>query len=104
MARTQADFYALSRICVDETAARTGHDYVSLFVDVEEYWTLYLAKGKNHHVLKGFNVDLQEHYGSVEQIKQVSFDMSPAFIKGMQAILPDASIVFDRFPVVSIVK
>jgi transposase len=77
---------------------------VSLFVDVEEHRTLYVAKGRNHHLLQGFSADLQEHNASPEQIKQVSCDMSPAFIKGELENLPEASIVFDRFHSVKIVN
>ena len=104
LARAQADFSTVTRIGVDETAARRGHDYVSLFVDVEEHRTLYVAKGRDHQVLQGFCADLHDHNASPEQIKQVSCDMSPAFIKGVQENLPEASIVFDRFHVVKIVN
>jgi transposase len=104
LARAQVDFSALTRIGVDETIVRRGHDYVSLLVDVEEHRTLYVAKGRDHQVLQGFCADLHEHNASLEQIKQVSYDISPAFIKGVQENLPDASIVFDRFHVVQIVN
>jgi transposase len=104
LARAQADFSTVTRIGVDETAARRGHDYVSLFVDVEEHRTLYVAKGRDPQVLQGFCADLHEHNASPEQIQQVSCDMSPAFIKGVQENLPKASIVFDRFHVVNIVN
>ena len=104
LARAQADYSSVTKIGVDETAARRGHDYVSLFVDVEEHKTLYVAKGRDHQVLQSFCADLQEHNASPEQIKQVSCDMSPAFIKGVQENLPEASIVFDRFHVVKIIN
>ena len=31
-ARSRADYADVSRVCIDETAAKRGHDYVSLFV------------------------------------------------------------------------
>jgi transposase len=86
------------------TAANRRHDYVSLFIDVEEHRMLYVANGRNHHVRQSLCADLQEHKASQEQIKQVSCDMSPAFMKGVQENLPDVSIVFDRFHVVKIVN
>ena len=104
LARAEADYSAVTQIGVDETAARKGHDYVSLFVDVEKHQTLYVAKGKDHQVLQSFCADLQEHNASPEQIEQVSCDMSPAFIKGVQENLPNASIVFDRFHVVKLIN
>jgi transposase len=66
LARAQADFSAVTRIGVDETAARMGHDYVSHFVDVEVHRTLNVAKGRDHQVLQGFCADLREHYESPE--------------------------------------
>ncbi len=77
---------------------------MSLFVDVEEHKTLYVAKGRDHQVLQSFCADLQEHNSSPEQIELVSCDMSPAFIKGVQENLPQASIVFDRFHLVKIIN
>ena len=103
-ARAEADYSSVTRIGVDETAARRGHDYVSLFVDVEAHKTLFVAEGRDHQVLQSFCADLKEHNASPEQIEQVSCDMSPAFIKGVQENLPNASIVFDRFHVVKLVN
>jgi transposase len=104
MTRTQANFSAMTRIGVDEIAARMGHNYVYLFVDVEEPRTLYVVKGMDYQVLYGFCADLHEHNASPDQIRQVSCDMSPSFIKGVQENLSDASIVFVRLHVVKIVN
>ena len=35
-ARARADYADVSRVCIDETAAKRGHDYVSLFVDIDQ--------------------------------------------------------------------
>ncbi len=40
---------------------------------------------------------LESHNGDRNQIKDVSCDMSPAFIKGIDKFLPEASITFDKF-------
>jgi transposase len=58
-ARAEADYSSVTRIGVDETAARRGHDYVSLFVDVEAHKTLFVAEGRDHQVLQSFCADLQ---------------------------------------------
>ena len=104
LAHAQADFSPLSRIGVDESAARRGNDYMSLYVDLEEHRTPNVAKVRDHQVLLGFCADLQEYNAIPEQIKQISCHMSPAFIKGVQENLPDASIFFDRYHVVKIVN
>jgi transposase len=86
LARAEADYSAVTQIGVDETAARKGHDYVSLFVDVEKHQTRYVAKGRDHQVLQSFCADIQEHNDSPEQIEQLSCDMSAAFIKASMRI------------------
>jgi transposase len=40
---------------------------------------------------------LEKHNGKAENIKQVSIDMSPAFIKGFKENIPNAEITFDKF-------
>ena len=72
LARAQSDCSSVTKIGVDETAARRGHDYVSHFVDMEEHKTLYVAKGRDYQVLQSFCADLQEHNARPEQIEQVS--------------------------------
>jgi len=101
----QADDYSDVRVIgVDETAARRGHDYLSLFVDIEEKRTIFVTEGKDQKVVSKFVDDLIAHNGSAEQITQVSCDMSPAFIKGVNDNLPNADVVFDRFHVTKIVN
>lgn len=104
---TYRETEALSSVAVvgvDETSARKGHDYVSLFVDIEEKRTIFVTEGKDNQVITDFANDLSEHKGSPENITQVSCDMSPAFIKGIEEQLPKAKIVFDRFHVTKIIN
>jgi len=102
--RELEDFSTVERIGVDETAARRGHDYVSLFVDLDEKKTIFATEGKGSETVEAFAKDLQEHKGQPEQIKEVSCDMSPAFIKGVTENLPEAQIVFDHFHVIKIIN
>ena len=103
-ARAAADHSSVSRIGVDETAARKGHDYVSLFVDMDERKVLFATGGKDSATVEAFANDLAVHGGKAESIKEVSMDMSPAFIKGVEAHLPEASVTFDKFHVVKLIN
>ena len=89
---------------MDETSATKGHDYITLFVDLEEKRTLFIADGKDSETVNDFVDALQEHKGSAEQIKQVSCDMSRAFIKGVRELLPSAEITFDKFHIIKIIN
>ena len=44
------------------------------------------------------------HGGKAESIKEVSMDMSPAFISGVKTHLPAASVTFDKFHVVKTIN
>lgn len=103
-ARAQADHGAVSRVAFDETAARRGHDYVSLFVDLDQARVLFVVDGKDAATVHAFAEDLQAHGGDPAGVGEVCIDMSPAFIKGTAAYLPQAEITFDKFHAVKIVN
>jgi len=98
------DFSAVTKIGVDETAARRGHDYVSIFVDLDQKKTIFVTQGKGAETVDDFVKDLQAHNGLAQQITEVSCDMSPAFIKGVTDFLPEAYIVFDKFHIMKIIN
>jgi len=103
-ARSRADHAGVTRVAFDETAARRGHDYVSLFVDLDGPRVLFVADGKDATTVEKFAADLKEHGGAAENVTEVCIDMSPAFIKGTAANLPKANITFDKFHAVKIVN
>jgi transposase len=103
-ARAEEDFSEVRVVGVDETAARRGHDYVTLFVDLEKKRTIFVTDGRDQSVVGEFVGDLIEHNGSAENVTQVSCDMSPAFIKGVENNLPNAAVVFDRFHVTKVIN
>ena len=103
-ARAAADHSAVSRVGVDETAARRGHDYISLFVDMDQRRVLFATEGKDAATVEAFAQDLAVHGGKAESIQEVSMDMSPAFIKGVATHLPEASVTFDKFHVVKTIN
>jgi transposase len=103
-ARSKADHSAVTQVGMDETAARRGHDYVSLFVDMKERRVLFVSPGKDSATVEAFAEDLKAHQGDPKAITEVSLDMSPAFIKGVAAQLPNASITFDKFHTIKLIN
>ena len=102
--RSLENFSSVKAVGIDETSRAKGHDYVSLFVDLEQSRTIYITSGKSSDTVTSFVDDLENHNGSREQITDVSCDMSPAFIKGVQENLPNANITFDKFHIVKIIN
>ena len=103
-ARDHADHGEVRRVAFDETASRRGHNYVSLFVDLDCRRVLFVADGKDAATVGAFAADLQEHGGDVAKVAEVCIDMSPAFIRGTAEHLPQAAITFDKFHAVKIVN
>ena len=103
-ARFTEDCSQLSTVGMDETSVAKGHDYITLFVDMDQRKTLHIAEGKGSETVKDFVDYLAEHNGKPEQIEAVSCDMSPAFIKGVNDHLPNAEITFDKFHILKIIN
>lgn len=103
-ARERADYGDVSRVAIDETAARRGHNYISLFVDIDRRRVLFVADGKDADTVAQFADDLEAHNGDASRIKEVCIDMSAAFIKGVDYNLTEAEITFDKFHAVKLVN
>lgn len=98
------DYSKLEKIGLDETSSRKYHNYVTLFVDLEERKTVFVTEGKSKETVAEFVEDLEIHGGNKENIKSVSSDMSPSFIAGIEEYLPKAEIVFDKFHILQIIN
>jgi transposase len=95
----RTDARRVARVGVDETAVQRGHDYVSLFYDLDARRLLFGTSGREHGTIAAFARFLGAHGGDAGQVTEVACDMAPAFRKGVQEHLPNASITFDRFHV-----
>jgi transposase len=102
-ARSKEDYFDVANVGVDETSRAKRHKYVSLFVDLDRSKVLFVTEGRDGSVLEKFVDDLQAHGGSPSFIKNLTMDMSPAFISGAKDHLPNAAITFDRFHVMGVV-
>ncbi len=98
------DYSDISQIGIDETSRAKNHEYITLFVDLVEKRTVYIADGKSSKTIKEFSENLELHGGANEQIEDVSCDMSPAFIKGVNATFPNAKITFDKFHIIKLIN
>src|SRR5271169_6798703 len=103
-ARQQEDYSEVTQIGVDETSKSKGHDYVSLFVDLAKKRTIFVAEGKGSETMTAFAKDFKERHGDPQSITDVSIDMSPAFIKGVEENLPNAAITFDKYHIMKIIN
>ena len=98
-ARADVDFSGVRAVAVDETACRRGHDYITLFADLDRSRLLYATPGRDAAVVHRFREDLEAHGGHAGQIRDLCMDMSAAYMKGAREVFPEAGITFDRFHV-----
>lgn len=103
-AMKELDISNVKRIAMDETSSRRGHEYVTLFVDVDTKRVLFATEGKDSTVLKKFVDYLKENEIDPKNIEEVCSDMSPAFKKGVETEFPKAHITFDKFHVMKLVN
>ncbi len=96
-ARDQQDYSGVRAVGMDETSARKGQDYVSLFADLAAGRVLFATEGRSADTVARFVTDLADHGGDPEQITDTSSDMSTAFIAGIGQHLPNATMTFDRY-------
>ncbi len=89
---------------MDETSAKRGHNYVSVFADLEKSKVLFAAEGRDASTVKRFKEDLIDHNGDPEAIKELCADMSPSFISGVSERFPNADLTFDKFHIMKIIN
>ena len=102
--RETEDYSDIDMVGIDETSKSKNHDYISLFVDLDKRRTIFIGEGKGSQTVEAFSEDLQAHKGDVNHVKDISCDMSPAFIKGISEQFPNAKITFDKFHILKILN
>jgi transposase len=95
-----ADHSNVTNVAIDETSRARGHNYITLVADSDRRAVIFVTEGRDAKTVKDFAADLVAHNGNPEEIESVSMDMSPAFIKGVNAELPNAQITYDKFHVI----
>lgn len=100
LAVSKDDLSHVTQIGMDETSRKKGHNYVTIFADLDSRRVIHACEGKDAVTVESFVQSLEEKGGNRKQIEVVSMDMSPAFISGAMETLPDASLVFDKFHLV----
>ena len=103
-ALSESDFSKITSVGLDETSRRKGHQYITVFADIDTGRIIHICKGKDASALSSFSEALEKHNSNAEKIEDFCCDMSPAFIKGIKEQFPLASIIFDKFHVLKMVN
>ena len=100
-AYAEADFSRVTCVGVDELSRCRGHQYVSVFADLSEKRVVFATPGKDQTVWECFSEALQAHHGQADKIREVSMDMSLAYMRGVADHCANAKIVFDKYHVIA---
>ena len=103
-ARAREDFSAVTTLGLDETAARRGHHYISLFHDLDAGRLLFACEGRTADVVAQFADDLEAHGGCAENLTAACIDMSTRYRAGLAEYLPWVNVTFDEFHVIQLVN
>ncbi len=95
---------SITRLGVDETSSKKGHSYITVGVDLDAKRVIHVTEGKNQETIVNIAAHLTAKGCQAQQIKDVSMDLSPAFIAGSLKCFPTAHITFDRFHVVKLLN
>jgi len=85
----------------DEMNRRKGHNYITVFADLQEKRVVFATEGKDASVWEQFALEIGRHDGHHKAITQVAIDMSRAYVRGVKDNLPNAEITFDKFHVLA---
>jgi len=91
-------------IGIDETSSKRGHNYVTLAVDLDQRRVIFATEGKDETTVERLQKHLEEKQVKPQQIKNISIDMSPAYISGIMKHFGDSAIVFDRFHITKLLN
>lgn len=94
----------VAKVGVDETSRARGHNYLSLFVDLELARVIFIALDRDGGTLEQFKTWLEEHGADPKDIREFSLDMSPAYVSGIAESFPNANLTFDKFHVIKLLN
>ena len=98
------DLSKLTAVGLDETAAKRGQNYVTVFIDIDrgDKPVVFVTPGRGKETVARFKAFLTEHGGSPGRIAEVVCDMSGAFIAAIGENFETATVTVDWFHVVQL--
>jgi len=101
---SRMDLSQLVALGLDETASKRGHNYVTVFIDLErdKKPVLFATPGKGKATVEAFSQFMVDHGGDTDNIVEVVCDMSKAFLSATEEQFPYARQTVDWFHVVQL--
>jgi transposase len=87
----------VKRISVDETACKRGHNYITIFTDLDTGNVILVEEGRTKEVFNKLYNWLLDKGGNPKCIQLFSMDMSKSYQSGRREYFYHSEVVFDRF-------
>lgn len=97
------EFSKVTKIGLDETS-RKGHEYITVFIDLDTSRVLYIADGKKATTIEEFKEFFKEHNGIPENVTDITCDMSMGFTTGIKKAFKNSKITYDKFHVMKVIN
>lgn len=94
-----ADHSNISKLGIDETSSKKGHEYITVAVDMETSRVVHATQGKGAESITKIADYLATKGSPRDKVEQICIDLSPSFISGVKKEFPFGAIIFDRFHV-----
>jgi transposase len=96
------DLTHLKALGLDETAAKRGQRYVTVFIDMQrkDLPVVFATPGKGKETLIELEAFLKNHQGDPGRIREVVCDMSSVFLSGIAETFPKTLVTVDSFHIV----
>jgi len=104
VARAREDFSQVSQVGVDETSHRRGHDYVSVFVDLDRSKAIFATPTREKKVVAEFKEDLAAHGGEADQVVNFSADLWQPYRDGIKENFVNARLTIDRYHILQLLN
>ncbi len=95
------DLKNIQYVGIDEFSVRKGHEYMTIFINLETGEIIHAVEGKSMDSVAPFLLELRE---KAIQLKAMAMDMNAAYASAAKRYLPNVEVVFDRFHVVALLN
>jgi transposase len=95
------DLSVVRYIGVDEFSIRKGHEYMTIFINLESGEIIHAVEGKSIDSVKPFMIKLGLE---ASNLKAIAMDMNAAYASAVKQFVPGVDVVYDRFHVMALMN
>ena len=93
------DLSDVTKLAIDETSRKRGHDYVTITIDAMKRRVFDVQDDRKKEAVTAMRKKLERHGGKASNITAVTSDMSKSYLPGVRENFPDAEQIIDKFHV-----